>query len=273
MISENEERTTLLIDNSNTRTKFRLDFGGHVGEEQRVIPTADITVEAVRDLLRGWRYGRACLCSVVPEAAGTLAAACGVALDSLGVHSPMNIELDYPGLATLGADRIANAMAAAEICPLPCVAVDAGTAVTFDVVVPGGCRARFIGGVIAPGLSVLGRCLSGNTALLPAVEPSGAGRVIGRSTAEALQAGALCGHRGLVREILQSIARELGEKPYVIATGGDAALLAGHLPEIDRVEPLLTFMGLSLAVKLDHRRAFLTNGKNKDCNCTRHALQ
>ncbi len=250
MTPDPREPATLLIDNSNTRTKFMLDSGGELGGEMRVIPTADITPAAVRELLCGWHFGRAMLCSVVPAAAGALAEGCGVPLDSLGAASPMNIRLDYPGVATLGADRIANAMAAAELCPgRPCVAVDLGTAVTFDAVVPGRECARFIGGVIAPGLASMVQYLSRNTALLPAIEPAAPPRAIGRSTAEALQAGAVFGYRGLVREILRSIEAELGEKPCVIATGGDAALLAAQLPEIDRVEPLLTFHGLRLAAK------------------------
>ncbi len=250
MTSEPSEAPTLLIDNSNTRTKFMLDVGGNLGAEQRVIPTADIAVDSVRSLLQGWSYRRALLCSVVPAAVQTLTAACGVPLRLLTVDSPMNIALDYPGTATLGADRIANAMAAAALCTAPCVAVDLGTAVTFDVIAAGAVRPRFIGGVIAPGLGVMVQYLTRNTALLPAVEPAASPRGIGRSTKEALEAGTVHGYRGLVREILRSIAAELGQKPYVIATGGDAALLAAQLPEIDRVEPLLTFQGLSLAAKL-----------------------
>ncbi len=250
MMPELSDQPVLLIDNSNTRTKFRLGVGDRVGAELRVLPTADITPAAVHAVLRDWRYAAACLCSVVPQAVDALEEGCGVPLVSLGVRSPMNIELDYPGQATLGADRIANAMAAADGCPLPCVAVDLGTAVTFDVVVPGDPRPRFIGGVIAPGLASMTRYLSRNTALLPAVEPTTPVRAIGRSTVEALHAGTVFGYRGLVREILHSIARELGTRPYVVATGGDAALMASWLPEIDRVEPLLTFQGLNLAAKL-----------------------
>ncbi len=243
--------TTLLIDNSNTRTKFMLSVGGGLGSAQRVLPTADISAHAVRELLRGWSFERAMLCSVVPAAVQSLTEGAGVPVSCLGVDSPMNIVLDYPGVATLGADRIANAMAAAALCPAPCVAVDLGTAVTFDVVVPGGACPRFIGGVIAPGLASMTQYLSRNTALLPALEPHEPASAIGRSTAEALHAGAVYGYRGLVREILAAIEHESGAKPCVVATGGDAALLAAQLPEIDRVDPLLTFRGLALAAKLE----------------------
>ncbi len=250
METESPLPSVLLVDNSNTRTKFMLETGGRLQPCQRVMPTASITPEGVRSLLRGWRYERALVCSVVPDGARSIAAGVDAPVVMLGSDTPLNIDLDYPGKRTLGADRIANAVAAADMCPLPCVAVDLGTAVTFDVVAAGATRPRFIGGVIAPGLAAMAQYLSRNTALLPAIEPEEPERAIGRSTAEALHAGTVYGYRGLVREILHSIRSELGEQPFVIATGGDAALLASQLPEINSVDPLLTFRGLRLVAHL-----------------------
>ena len=105
---------------------------------------------------------------------------------------------------------------------------------------------RFIGGVIAPGLAAMGQYMARHAALLPLLEPQLPQRAIGRSTQEALHAGACHGYRGLVREILATIAVELGQQPYVIATGGDAASPAARLPEINEVDPLLTFRGMAL---------------------------
>ncbi len=241
---------TLLIDNSNTRTKFMRARGLELLPGQRVLPTADITPADVRELLRGWEYGRTLRCSVVPAARQPLCEGAGGEVLLLGAESPLNISLDYPEPATIGADRLANAMAAAETCPLPCVALDLGTATTFDVVVGGeGGKPRFIGGVIAPGLAAMGQYPGRSTALLPAIEPRAPQHAIGRSTAEAMHAGAFHGYAGLVRGILNAIAEDLGRQPYVVATGGDAALLAAALPEINALDPLLTFRGLALAAE------------------------
>jgi type III pantothenate kinase len=130
---------------------------------------------------------------------------------------------------------------------VPCIAVDLGTAVTFDVVVPGPVKPVFIGGSIAPGLAGMTRYLSLNTAQLPAVNVCDERRAIGRDTVEALQSGCLFGFCGMVREILNSIVEELGQRPRIVATGGDAELIAKHLHEIDEVDPFLTFRGLNVA--------------------------
>ncbi len=242
------KRHTLLIDNSNTRTKFALSEGGRICSDIACLPTASLTPESIRSLLSGknWVYTRTVISSVVPVAASIISEAVGGEVELLSASSSMNIELDYPGLATLGADRLANAMAAAAIAPLPCVAVDFGTATTFDVIVKEDGRPRFIGGVIAPGLGAMGQYLARNTALLPALEPQRPEHAIGRCTQEALHAGSHYGYCGLVRGILQALAEELGEQPHVVATGGDAALLASWMPEINSVRPLLTFEGLAL---------------------------
>ncbi len=245
------ERPTLLVDNSNTRTKFTLLADGDFDRQPACLPTAELTVGAIRRLLsdRGWLAARTLICSVVPEAAAVIAEAVGGEVSMLGAASPMNLELDYPRPETLGADRIANVMAAAAFAPLPCVVADFGTAVTFDVLVEGEGKPRFIGGVIAPGLGAMGQYLARNTALLPALEPAMAARAIGRSTEEALHSGSCHGYAGLVRGILTALAEELGETPAVIATGGDAPLLAFWLPEITSVRPWLTFEGLALAAE------------------------
>ncbi len=242
---------TLLVDNSNTRTKFTLLENGRFDEHYACLPTAELTVVSIRALLaeRGWQYEKVLICSVVPQAAPVIAEATGGDVHLLGSHSPMELELDYPQPHTLGADRLANAVAAAAFAPLPCVVLDFGTAATFDVLVAGQEKPRFIGGAIAPGLAALGQYLGRNTALLPALEPQKPAHAIGRSTQEAMQVGSCIGYCGLVRGIVKAMAEELVETPYVIATGGDAVLLKEWLPEMDCVRPRLTFEGLALVAQ------------------------
>ena len=90
-----------------------------------------------------------------------------------------------------------------------------------------------------------------NTALLPAIDPQEPSRVIGTSTVEAMQSGAVYGYRGLVKEILARLEGELGVRPAVVATGGDAALIARGVERIDHVDPDITLNGLRIAAGLN----------------------
>jgi type III pantothenate kinase len=121
--------------------------------------------------------------------------------------------------------------------------VDFGTAVTFDVL---SAKGSYIGGVIAPGLSAMTNYLHEKTALLPLVKLKEPKSAVGRSTIDAMLAGAVHGYRGLIREILSQITAEAfrKKKPVVVATGGDAKLIAGKLAIFDQVDPLLTLRGL-----------------------------
>jgi type III pantothenate kinase len=124
------------------------------------------------------------------------------------------------------------------------LAIDFGTATTFNVVDRQG---RFIGGVIVPGLAVMTDYLHEKTALLPPIKWRETDRVIGRSTTQAIRAGVVRGYRGLVRELILDIGRELRcPRLPVVATGGNAARLAAQLPEIRLVHPHLTLEGLRL---------------------------
>ena len=118
------------------------------------------------------------------------------------------------------------------------------TAVTFDVVDRNG---NYVGGIIAPGLAAMTDYLHEKTALLPEIKIREVTRVIGKNTEQAMLIGAVHGYRGLIRELVMELKRELACKNLpVVATGGYAALIARKLPEIIAVEPLLTLEGLRL---------------------------
>ena len=238
----------LLIDNSNTRTKFALHVPGPE-IELRVMPTADISVPSVQKVLEGWSFESVCLCSVVPWAVAPLREACGGAevqmLDS-SVSDAVDFS-DYAGLATLGADRVANVLAAVRRAELPLVAVDAGTATTFDVVVSKQGKPRFAGGVIAPGINAMAGCLHYHTAQLPIVRDWQSVPVIGGDTAAAMGSALRIGYPAMVDAILDSIELELGQSIHVIMTGGDAAALLPLLRRPCQEVPLLTLEGIALA--------------------------
>jgi type III pantothenate kinase len=182
------------------------------------------------------------LSSVVPSKNSAVLAAFPNAV-VLGPHLDLGVGIDYPNPESIGADRLANAAACAALYGTPAIVVDFGTAVTFDVL---SSRGSYIGGVIAPGLNAMTNYLHEKTALLPLVKLKEPKSAVGRSTIDAMLAGAVHGYRGLIREILSQITAEAfrKKKPVVVATGGDAKLIAGKLAIFDQVDPLLTLRGL-----------------------------
>lgn len=155
-----------------------------------------------------------------------------------GVKSGISIENDNP--REVGADRIANSVAAFDLYGGPAVVVDFGTGTTFDAITTSG---AYVGGAIAPGVEISMDALWGRAAALSSIELQPPRNVIGKSTQEALRSGVLFGYAGLVDGLTRRFADELGEI-VVIATGGLAGLIAPHTDTIDHTEPWLTLHGL-----------------------------
>ena len=234
----------LLIDNSNSFTKVALASAAKV-LATRKLPTRELTAATFMKTLGRWRYERAVLCSVVPSAGAIIAETLGgTPLLQVSAKIKLGVGIDYPQPHSIGADRLANAAVAAATAGAPVIVVDFGTAVTFDII----SRERmYVGGVIAPGLEAMTDYLHQRTALLPRISLLEPPAAIGKSTKHAMLSGAVYGYRGLVRQILQEIRKELGEKRVpVLATGGYAELIAAGLPEIDSVRPNLTLDGLRI---------------------------
>jgi len=240
----------LLIDISNSYTKLVPAHAGALAGRVRRIATPRLTVAALRRAAgTGRRYRGIVLSSVVPRAEKAVrdyAALSGGAARLLRVNheADLGVTIDYPNPAGIGADRLANAAGAALFYGAPAVVVDFGTALTFDILAGPPSAPVYRGGVIAPGLEAMTHYLHQRTALLPRIDLSEPTGVIGRSTRDAMLAGAVYGYRGLVRGILGELRRELGSAPHVVATGGYAELIAGELPEIAAVHPNLTLEGL-----------------------------
>lgn len=155
---------------------------------------------------------------------------------------PIRLDVDAP--RTVGADRIANTLAAARLYERDTVVVDLGTATTYDCITGDGV---FLGGVIAPGLQAGQEWLGGRTAMLPRVELRRPERVIGRRTETCLESGIFYSAVDAVDGIVDRIRHEW-ERPsaLVVATGGYAGVLAEHSRTVERVEPHLTLIGLEL---------------------------
>jgi type III pantothenate kinase len=233
----------LLVDNSNTRTKFALADERGLGEWRGVLATAEVAADTLAGLLADVDFEAVVVASVVPAKALVLKNhfARRVPVHLVDCRSPLGMGIDYPEPAQIGADRLVNAVGVLARHGVPAVVVDSGTAVTFDVV---SAAPAYCGGVIAPGLGAMTSYLAQKTALLPEIVLAEPATAIGKSTVHAMQVGAVIGYRGLVREILARLCAELPERPKIIATGGDAELIARGIPEIDAVDPELTLEGL-----------------------------
>ena len=157
-----------------------------------------------------------------------------------GVRTGMPIKTENP--RELGADRIVNAVAASDLYGAPVIVIDFGTATTYDVVSE---RNEYLGGVIAPGIEISLDALYTRAAALRRVELVEPRHVIGRTTVESIQSGAVFGFAGQVDGICARLRNELGS-PTVVATGGLASLIAPYTSCIEHIEPWLTLHGLRL---------------------------
>jgi type III pantothenate kinase len=158
-----------------------------------------------------------------------------------GVRTGMPIRIDNP--TEVGADRIVNAVAARERYGSPVIVVDLGTATTFDVVNAAG---EYAGGIIAPGIAISAEALFAHASRLYRVDVRKPSELVGKNTAAAMQAGIYYGYIGLVDGILERLLAELPGIKGIVATGGQAPLIASGSKYIREVDPDLTLTGLKL---------------------------
>lgn len=158
-----------------------------------------------------------------------------------GTRTGMAIHYDNP--QEVGADRIADSVAAFEKYGGPCIVVDFGTAITFDAISEKG---EYLGGVIAPGIGISSEALFQQAARLPRVEIREPQHVIGANTVSSMQSGLFYGAVGLVDGILDRLSAVLGPKTKFVATGGQAELVAAASKYKPPVDPALTLEGLRI---------------------------
>lgn len=233
----------LLIDNSNTRTKFALGNDRSLMDWREVADTAELDEERLYSITKELSFSAVAVASVVPGKASLIEEYFGKIHPShfISHKSPLGygFELDHP--EQIGNDRLANVVALSENHGAPGIAVDFGTAVTFSVLSAEG---NFSGGAIAPGMDAMTHYLSDRTAQLPLIELTEPKSATGKTTREALLSGAVHGQRGMVSEILRKLCAEIAGKPTVIATGGGAGFAAAGIPSIDTMDPDLTLEGV-----------------------------
>jgi type III pantothenate kinase len=252
------ETVLLAIDVGNTNVTLGLfDYQGEAGtlaQHWRITTRREQTSDEVTIILRALfdQAGRkvseisdGIISSVVPPLLPIWERVCQKLFDreplvvGPGIRTGMPVRYENP--REVGADRIVNSVAAYELCGGPVIAVDFGTATTFDCVSANG---EYLGGAIFPGIQIAMDALFQRTALLHRVELARPRSAIGKTTTGALQSGLLFGYAGMVDAMVERIRGELGREARVIATGGLASRVASETTSIERVEPFLTLEGL-----------------------------
>ncbi len=248
----------LAIDSGNTNAVFAVYAGDELRASWRISTnsrrTADEYAIWLTQLLslaglKPSDIDAAIIGNVVPDAMFNLIQLCQryLSCEPLVVGSPacriaIDIDVDMPA-RDVGADRVANSVAAQDRYHPPLIVVDFGTATNFDIVDRKG---SYCGGVIAPGPNLSLQALELAAAQLPHVAMLRPPSVVGRSTVPAMQSGVFWGYVGLIEGLVRRIRQERGETMGVVATGGLASLFAGATDMIDKVDRDLTLWGLRL---------------------------
>jgi len=253
----------LAIDLGNTETVIGVFRGTELAWHWRASTDADRTADELALLiggfleLQGLSFSKeitgVVLASVVPDQTRAVRQMVDryfgfspVVLEP-GTRTGMPIAYDNP--KDVGADRIANGVAAYALFGGPAVVVDFGTATTFDVISAEG---QYLGGVIAPGVQISADALFAAAARLPKVEIVPPRSVVARNTVESVQAGLVLGTAAMVDGVVERIQKELGDCA-VIATGGLAELVIGESSSVQHHEPWLTLEGLRLIYERNPR--------------------
>jgi type III pantothenate kinase len=257
------EGLLVLVDVGNTNTVFGVYRGDELIDSFRLSTDRERTADEYGSLLLPL-FGRSGLDPTMAEAVviSSVVPPLHFTLDHLarryfgkkplfiepGVRTGMPIRYDNP--AEVGADRVVNAVAARERFGAPVIVVDFGTATTFDVVNAAG---EYAGGIIAPGIMISAEALFAHASRLYRVDVRKPAELIGKNTAGAMQAGIYYGYIGLVDGILERLLADMPDTRTVVATGGQADLIASGSKYIREVDQMLTLAGLKLIYERNSR--------------------
>jgi len=252
----------VVFDVGNSEITVGMFDGEELVSHWRLTTAAQRTADELAILIRsitGTAFGAAvtasgsAICSVVPAVTPMLAEACETCFDATPVmidaRSSLPVKLDVEEPFTVGADRVANTLAASRLYKRDCIVVDMGTATTFDCITADG---TFLGGAIQPGIMIAADTLFRRTAQLPATEIYPPKKVIARRTDECIRAGVLFGAVDSIDGMVKRVKKEWPNErpPLVIATGGMAEVVQPHSSELELVDPTLTLKGIRIGYEL-----------------------
>ncbi len=252
----------VVFDVGNSEITVGIFDGDELVSHWRLTTAAQRTADELAILIRsltGTAFGEgatasgSAICSVVPSVTPMLAEACEMCFDAVPViidaRSGLPVKLDVEEPFTVGADRVANTLAASRIYKRDCIVVDMGTATTYDCITA---DATFLGGAIQPGIMISADTLFRRTAQLAATEIYPPERIIARRTDECIRAGVLFGAVDSIDGMVRRIKKEWPNPapPLVIATGGMAEVIQPHSTELELVDPTLTLKGIRLGYDL-----------------------
>ena len=246
----NSEITIGIFEGEALVAHWRITTAAQRTADELAILIRSVTAETIRP--DGRTTGSA-ICSVVPSITPMLAEACEVCFGKkpvmIDARARLPVKLDVEEPFTVGADRIANTLAASRIYGRDAIVVDLGTATTYDCITADG---TFLGGVIQPGVMISADTLFRRTAQLPATEIVPPKKVIARRTDECIRAGVFFGAVDSIDGIVRRIKKEWPNRnsPLVIATGGIAESIQPHSAELELIDPFLTLKGIRLGYEL-----------------------
>jgi len=241
----------LAIDIGNTNINLGL-FQGNRLYRRYAIPTKTRNYRpCLKKIITRNKINDAIICSVVPQAAKILAKD----LERLSGKHPYIIGKDikvpvknlYRKPKEVGQDRLVNAYAGVILFGAPLIAVDFGTAITFDVVSR---NREYLGGMIVPGLGISLDVLNQRTALLPKIKLENPREFIGRDTRSSMLSGIVYGFAALTDDLVLRIKKKIGENAKVIGTGGNIDLIARYCRRVTQIDKDLTLKGLSLIYRI-----------------------
>jgi len=248
----NTNITLGLFDGENYINEFRLASDKDLsGEEYEIL---------LKSLFKDYDIEGCVIASVVEELNVKFKRAVDNVFNIKSVFTAWDIELginvrtDNP--CEVGADRLANAVAAAKLYEGAVIVIDFGTATSFDII---NSKHEFLGGVIAPGINTQMKCLKSSTSKLPKIDVSISKNAIGHNTTDAILSGVIRGTACMVDGLISQCEEELGERATIVATGGYCGLIANYLKRpFDFVNPILTLEGLRLIYLANTSRAVLS---------------
>ncbi|HEV3309508.1 MAG TPA: type III pantothenate kinase [Chloroflexota bacterium] len=250
------ESLLLAVDVGNTNVTIGIFDGAELRDSWRISTDrrrmADEYRPLVAELLRGSGLGfgdvrAAVFASVVPPVIAAMSEAFEkehLKVMALSALMDFGIRVRYDPPSSVGADRLANAIAVDELYGRPAIIVDLGTATTLDVLNGDG---EYIGGAIAPGIESSMEGLFSHAFQLPRLQLEAPPSAIGRTTVESIRSGAILGWASLVDGLVDRFKSEMAGTPHVIATGGLASLVAPHCRTVSATNLDLTLVGLRLA--------------------------